>query len=97
MLDPLPPHFLLRLPLLSPTVTRGRLTAWRCAVGQQLRAGDALLDVHVDRLVEDRDSGPHELTVECHEDDVFFARHLVPAGQVRGCAGQRRWLSVLVD
>ena len=86
MLDPLPPHVLLRLPPLSPTVTRGRLTAWRCAVGQQLRAGDALLDVHVDRLVEDRDSGPHELTVECHEDDVFVARHLVPAGQVRGGA-----------
>ena len=64
-------------------MTRGQLTAWLCAVGQQLRAGDAVLDVLVDRLTEDTAAGPHQLTVECHEDDVFVARHLVPAGQVR--------------
>ena len=45
-----PPHTVMAMPALSPTMTQGNLLAWRKKEGEEVAAGDILADVETDKV-----------------------------------------------
>jgi pyruvate dehydrogenase E2 component (dihydrolipoamide acetyltransferase) len=45
-----PPHALLSMPSLSPTMNQGNLLAWRKKEGEEVAAGDILAEVETDKV-----------------------------------------------
>ena len=69
-LSTLPPHTLLPMPSLSPTMTAGNLAAWKLKAGDSFSAGDVLAEVETDKATVDYES----------VDDGVIAKILVPEG-----------------
>ena len=48
-----PDHVIMKMPNLSPTMTKGNLGAWSAKIGDKLEAGDVLCSVETDKAVMD--------------------------------------------
>ena len=60
LLSSLPPHTVVGLPALSPTMTQGNLAAWKKAEGEEIAAGDVIAEVETDKATVDFvRTGPH--------------------------------------
>ncbi|CAK9271134.1 unnamed protein product [Sphagnum jensenii] len=66
----LPPHEVLTMPALSPTMTQGNVGKWKKKEGETVAAGDVLCDIETDKAT---------LDFESLEDGVL-AKILIPAG-----------------
>jgi pyruvate dehydrogenase E2 component (dihydrolipoamide acetyltransferase) len=66
----LPPHEVLAMPALSPTMTQGNVGNWKKKEGDKVAAGDVLCDIETDKAT---------LDFESLEDGVL-AKILMPAG-----------------
>lgn len=65
-----PPHAVLGMPSLSPTMNQGSILAWRKKEGEEVVAGDIIAEVETDKA-----------TIEWEaQDDGFIAKLLVPEG-----------------
>merc|ERR1719181_2562908 len=69
-LSSLPPHTLLPMPSLSPTMTSGNIATWKLKEGQSFSAGDVLAEIETDKATVDYES----------VDDGIIAKILVPEG-----------------
>ena len=78
----LPPHKLMPMPRLSPTMTSGTLMRWHVSEGAELPEGgaDVLLSVRPVGLTDDPDDGSPILEVESHEEG-FLAHILLHEGE----------------
>ena len=65
-----PPHIVMGLPALSPTMAAGTIAAWKKAVGDSVAAGDVIADVETDKATMEWEA----------QDDGVVAALLVPAG-----------------
>ena len=52
-LSSLPPHTLLPMPALSPTMTAGNLASWKVAEGGKIGVGDVIAEVETDKATVD--------------------------------------------
>ncbi|EOD07303.1 dihydrolipoamide acetyltransferase [Emiliania huxleyi CCMP1516] len=66
----LPPHSLLPMPALSPTMTQGNLVTWKKKEGDSIEAGDVIAEVETDKATVDYEA----------VDDGILAKILVPEG-----------------
>ena len=66
----LPEHVVLPMPALSPTMERGGIARWHRAIGDEIKAGDAIADVETDKAT---------MAMEA-TDDGYLAAILVPEG-----------------
>ena len=66
----LPPHTVLAMPALSPTMEEGNLVVWNVDEGDEVTAGDSLAEIETDKATVDFES----------VDDGVLAKILVPAG-----------------
>ncbi|GBF89491.1 dihydrolipoyllysine-residue acetyltransferase component 1 of pyruvate dehydrogenase, mitochondrial [Raphidocelis subcapitata] len=66
----LPPHVVLGMPALSPTMSSGNIAAWHVKEGEEVSAGTVLADIETDKAT---------LAFE-NQDEGFVARLLVPDG-----------------
>jgi pyruvate dehydrogenase E2 component (dihydrolipoamide acetyltransferase) len=67
----LPPHTLIRMPALSPTMTKGNIGVWRKKEGDAVSVGDVLVEIETDKA---------QMEFECPEDG-FLAKILQKEGQ----------------
>ncbi|PSC68851.1 Dihydrolipoyllysine-residue acetyltransferase component of pyruvate dehydrogenase mitochondrial [Micractinium conductrix] len=65
-----PPHQVLAMPSLSPTMSYGTLLAWKVKEGSEVSAGDVLCEVETDKATMEWES----------QDDGFVAKILLPEG-----------------
>lgn len=73
----LPPHTVIPMPSLSPTMTEGTLGAWKVAEGGQIAAGDILAEIQTDKATMEMES----------MEDGFLAKQLVAAGTEQVAVG----------
>ena len=73
----LPPHRLMPMPRLSPSMNTGRLDQWLVAVGDEVVSEHIICEVSTSELTEDPDDGTLVLQIESHEDG-FLAKILLP-------------------
>jgi len=66
----LPPHTVVGLPALSPTMTQGNIAAYIAKVGDELTVGDRLAEIETDKATVDFEMA----------DDGVLAAILLPAG-----------------
>ncbi|KAG0610589.1 hypothetical protein M758_7G077600 [Ceratodon purpureus] len=66
----LPPHEIVTMPALSPTMTQGNVGKWKKQEGDEVAAGEILCDIETDKAT---------LDLECMEDGVL-AKIITPAG-----------------
>ncbi|XP_024397031.1 dihydrolipoyllysine-residue acetyltransferase component 1 of pyruvate dehydrogenase complex, mitochondrial [Physcomitrium patens] len=66
----LPPHQILAMPALSPTMTQGNVGTWRKKEGDQIAAGDVLCDIETDKATLDFES----------LEDGYLAKIIIPSG-----------------
>ena len=66
----LPPHTVVGLPALSPTMTQGNIASYVAKIGDQLTTGDRLAEIETDKATVDFEA----------TDDGFLAQILIPAG-----------------
>ena len=71
-LSALPPHSLLPMPALSPTMTAGNIASWKKAEGDEIAVGDVIAEVETDKATVDYEA----------QDEGFVAKILVPEGCV---------------
>ena len=64
----LPPHEVLPMPALSPTMEMGGISRWSIQEGDSISAGDILLEVETDKATVDYEA----------QDDAFLAKILLP-------------------
>ena len=76
-LSSLPPHRLMPMPRLSPSMNTGRLDQWLVAVGGEVISEHIICEVSTSELTEDPDDGTLVLQIESHEDG-FLAKILLP-------------------
>lgn len=84
-LSSLPPHTLLPMPALSPTMTMGNLAAWKKKAGDAIEAGDIIAEVETDKATVDYEA----------VDEGIMAKILVPEGAQDIAVGTP--VAVLVD
>ncbi|SSD59572.1 probable Dihydrolipoyllysine-residue acetyltransferase component of pyruvate dehydrogenase complex, mitochondrial [Saccharomycodes ludwigii] len=65
-----PPHHVIGMPALSPTMTKGNLAAWSKKEGDKLEPGEVLAEVETDKAQMDFE----------FQEDGYLAKILVPAG-----------------
>ncbi|CAL8471164.1 g10706 [Coccomyxa elongata] len=65
-----PPHTVMGLPALSPTMSQGNIAEWKKKEGDEVSAGDSIAEVETDKATMDWES----------QDDGFIAKLLVPDG-----------------
>ncbi|CAK0785753.1 hypothetical protein CVIRNUC_008964 [Coccomyxa viridis] len=65
-----PPHSLMGLPALSPTMSQGNIAAWKKKEGEEVAAGDSIAEIETDKATMDWES----------QDDGFIAKLLVEDG-----------------
>ena len=70
LLSSLPPHTILPMPALSPTMTSGNLAAWKKAEGDKIDVDEVLAEVETDKATVDYES----------QDEGYLAKILVPEG-----------------
>lgn len=80
-----PPHEVLAMPALSPTMEMGKLASWEKKVGDKVTAGDVLCQVETDKATVSFDS----------TEDGYIAKILVPAGTADVPIGKP--VAILVD
>ncbi|KAK3031294.1 hypothetical protein RJ639_037306 [Escallonia herrerae] len=64
----LPPHIILEMPALSPTMNQGNIAKWRKKEGDKIEVGDVICDIETDKAT---------LEFECLEEG-FIAKILAP-------------------
>ncbi|KAJ3150489.1 pyruvate dehydrogenase complex dihydrolipoamide acetyltransferase component (E2) [Geranomyces michiganensis] len=69
--DSYPPHTVLNMPALSPTMTSGNLGQWAKKLGDEIVPGDVLIEVETDKATMD---------FEC-QDEGFLAKIFVESGE----------------
>ena len=79
----LPPHKLMPMTRLSPSMTSGKLLRWRVEEGAALpeSGSETICDVLPTGLTDDPDDGDPVLEIEAHEEG-FLARILLKEGDV---------------
>lgn len=65
-----PPHTILGMPALSPTMSHGNIATWKVKVGDAVAAGDSVAEVETDKATMDWEA----------QEDGFVAAILVPDG-----------------
>ncbi|KAG1710900.1 hypothetical protein DVH05_013622 [Phytophthora capsici] len=80
-----PPHEVIGLPSLSPTMETGNMSKWNMKEGDAITAGDIVCEIETDKAVVD-----YEAT-----DDMFLAKILIPEGAENIPVGQP--MMVVVD
>lgn len=65
-----PPHTIIGMPALSPTMTQGNLAVWSKKVGDKLSPGEVIAEVETDKAQMDFE----------FQEDGYLAKILVPAG-----------------
>ncbi|KAJ3166435.1 pyruvate dehydrogenase complex dihydrolipoamide acetyltransferase component (E2) [Geranomyces variabilis] len=83
--DSYPPHTVLNMPALSPTMTSGNLGQWAKKIGDEIVPGDVLIEVETDKATMD---------FEC-QDEGFLAKIFVESGEKDVPVG--RPIGVLVE
>ncbi|KAL3671542.1 hypothetical protein V7S43_003461 [Phytophthora oleae] len=73
-----PPHEVVGLPSLSPTMETGNMSKWNLKEGDAIAAGDIVCEIETDKAVVD-----YEAT-----DDMFLAKILIPEGAENIPVGQ---------
>ncbi|KAL8090312.1 hypothetical protein AgCh_039691 [Apium graveolens] len=66
----LPPHLVIEMPALSPTMAQGNLAKWKKKEGDKIEVGDVICEIETDKAT---------LEFECLEEG-FLAKILVPEG-----------------
>lgn len=66
----LPPHVVVKLPNLSPTMETGNVVSWAKNEGDQVGEGDVLAEIETDKATMSMDSG----------EEGYIAKILIPAG-----------------
>ncbi|XP_062091898.1 dihydrolipoyllysine-residue acetyltransferase component 1 of pyruvate dehydrogenase complex, mitochondrial isoform X2 [Humulus lupulus] len=74
----LPPHILLEMPALSPTMNQGNIAKWRKKEGDKIEVGDVVCEIETDKAT---------LEFECLEEG-YLAKILVPEGSKDVPVGQ---------
>lgn len=74
----LPPHEIILMPALSPTMTSGNIGAWHKRVGDRIEPGDVLCEIETDKA---------QMDFEVQEDG-FLAKILIPEGTKEAQVGQ---------
>lgn len=83
----LPPHSVLPMPALSPTMTSGNLASWKMSEGDKINVGDVIAEIETDKATVDYES----------QDEGYLAKILMSAGCaalshpkafLRGCTGE---------
>lgn len=69
-LDGHPPHTLINMPALSPTMTAGNLMSWKKGVGDAIQVGDILAEIETDKATMDFES----------LEEGYLAKIIVPEG-----------------
>ncbi len=72
-----PPHVPIPMPMLSPTMTVGKIAKWHVKEGDRIQPEQIIFDLETNGLTED--GGTHVMEIEAHEEGVL-AKILVPAG-----------------
>lgn len=80
----LPPHEVILMPALSPTMTTGNIGVWQKKVGDALNAGDVLCEIETDKA---------QMDFEIQEDG-FLAKILIPEGTKDAEVGKVQQLGV---
>ncbi|KAG0244061.1 pyruvate dehydrogenase complex dihydrolipoamide acetyltransferase component (E2) [Actinomortierella wolfii] len=65
-----PPHLVINMPALSPTMTTGNIGAWQKKIGDAIAPGDVLVEIETDKA---------QMDFECQEEG-YLAKILVDAG-----------------
>ncbi|CAM9016634.1 hypothetical protein WICANDRAFT_24844 [Wickerhamomyces anomalus NRRL Y-366-8] len=65
-----PPHTVIGMPALSPTMTQGNLAVWNKSVGDQLQPGEAIAEIETDKAQMDFE----------FQEEGYLAKILVEAG-----------------
>ncbi|XP_062173817.1 dihydrolipoyllysine-residue acetyltransferase component 1 of pyruvate dehydrogenase complex, mitochondrial-like [Alnus glutinosa] len=73
-----PPHTILHMPALSPTMNQGNIAKWRKKEGDKIEVGDVLCEIETDKAT---------LEFDCLEEG-FLAKILVPEGSKDVPVGQ---------
>jgi len=79
-LSSLPPHKLMPMPRLSPSMRTGTLEQWLVSPGDEIVSQDLVCDISTAELTEDPDDGTLTLHIESHEDG-FLAKILLGDGE----------------
>lgn len=66
-----PSHTVVNMPALSPTMTMGNLGKWQKKVGDQISAGDVLVEIETDKA---------QMDFEC-QDEGFLAKIFIESGE----------------
>lgn len=66
----LPPHTVVTMPALSPTMTQGNIGSWKKQIGDSIAPGDVLVEIETDKAL---------MEFECQEDGVL-ANIMLPTG-----------------
>ncbi|TPX34178.1 hypothetical protein SmJEL517_g03079 [Synchytrium microbalum] len=66
-----PPHTVVNMPALSPTMTMGNLGQWQKKIGDQISPGDVLVEIETDKA---------QMDFEC-QDEGFLAKILIAGGE----------------
>lgn len=66
-----PPHTLVKMPALSPTMTQGNIGQWHKKIGDELQPGDILVEIETDKA---------QMDMEC-QDEGFLAKIFIDAGE----------------
>ena len=93
-LSSLPPHKLMPMPRLSPSMQTGRLDQWLVAVGDKVISEHIICEVSTAELTEDPDDGTLVLQIESHEDG-FLAKILLPDVRALACNTPQRARSLM--
>ncbi|KAJ3703213.1 hypothetical protein LUZ61_006918 [Rhynchospora tenuis] len=81
----LPPHMVLGMPALSPTMNQGNIAKWRKKEGDKIDVGDVICEIETDKAT---------LEFECLEEG-FLAKILAPEGSKDVLVGQP--IAVMVE
>ncbi|XP_050387762.1 dihydrolipoyllysine-residue acetyltransferase component 1 of pyruvate dehydrogenase complex, mitochondrial [Argentina anserina] len=74
----LPPHIVVEMPALSPTMSQGNISIWRKKEGDKIEVGDVLCEIETDKAT---------LEFECLEEG-YLAKILAPEGSKDVAVGQ---------
>ncbi|KAI8802099.1 2-oxoacid dehydrogenases acyltransferase-domain-containing protein [Cladochytrium replicatum] len=67
----LPPHTIVSMPALSPTMTQGNIGKWQKKIGDQINPGDILCEIETDKA---------QMDFECQEEG-YLAQILIQSGE----------------
>ncbi|KAI8802636.1 2-oxoacid dehydrogenases acyltransferase-domain-containing protein [Cladochytrium replicatum] len=67
----LPPHTIVAMPALSPTMTQGNIGKWHKKIGDQINPGDVLCEIETDKA---------QMDFECQEEG-YLAQILIQSGE----------------